>query len=134
MENYFNVRLPKEQLDGISSLGLAHMGDAVYEIMVRAWLCAKGGETSRAMHTAAVSYVSAPAQAAAYEKIAPLLDKEEYMVYKRGRNARVHSVPQHASLEQYHAATGLEALMGYLYLNGRTERLSTLFNTIMGEE
>ena len=133
MKDYFNVRLPADAIRNISSLGLAHMGDAVYEIMVRARLCEKGEETSKALHNATVAMVAAPAQAAAYRKIASSLSEEEAVVFRRGRNARVHSVPSRSTLEEYHAATGLETLFGYLYLNGRTERLNELFEMITGD-
>ena len=122
-----------ENIGKISMLGLAHLGDAVFELMVRSWLCENGGATSKGLHRATVSYVSAPAQAKAMGKIMPMLTDEEAAVYKRGRNAKVNSVPSHASLEQYHAATGLEALFGYIYLRGDLPRLNVLFDSIMEE-
>ena len=134
MTDYFNIKLSNENIMKMSNLGLAHLGDAVYELLVRSWLCCHGGATSKGLHTAAVTYVSAPAQAKAAEKIAPFLSMEEETVYKRGRNTRVNSVPNHSTLEQYHAATGIEALFGYLYLKGETARLNRLFVMIMEEE
>lgn len=131
VNNYFPITLGDTEIQKISSLGLAHMGDAVYELMVRAWLCAHGKETSRGLHAAAVSYVSANAQAAAAGRLQPMLTEEERVVYRRGRNTRVNSVPSRSTIEQYHAATALEALFGYLYLKGRAERLNQLFETIM---
>ena len=85
------------------------------------------------LHTLTVSFVNAPAQALAAAKIQPLLTEEERAVYRRGRNARVNSVPQKADLGQYHAATGLEALFGWLYLRGGTDRINELFAAIMGD-
>jgi ribonuclease-3 family protein len=120
-----------EEINKISNLGLAHIGDAVYELMVRSWLCSHGKATSKGLHTATVSYVRAPAQAEAAKKIMPLLTDAELAAYKRGRNTRVNSVPQKSSIEQYHAATGLEALFGWLYLQGKTERLNEIFAKIM---
>lgn len=134
MTDYFRLKLEREEILKISSLGLAHMGDAVYELMVRAWLCANGGETSRDLHSAAVARVSARAQAAAAEKLATLLTEEEHAVFRRGRNARVHAVPAHATAGQYHAATALECLFGWLYLCGQTERLNELFAAITEED
>lgn len=131
MTDYFNIKLPKGDIQAISSLGLAHLGDAVYELMVRAWLCKNGRAALKGLHRAAVSYVNATAQASAVKKIMDVLTEEELSVYKRGRNAKVNSIPQNASLEEYHAATGLEALFGHLYLDGKTERINELFEMIM---
>lgn len=133
MTDYFDIRLTEEQLRGISALGLAHMGDCVYEILVRTWLCAHGRVTGRGLHKDTVSYVSAGAQAAAAARIMPLFTEEEDAVYRRGRNAKVNSVPHNADLSQYHAATGLEALFGWLWLRGNHERINELFAAIMEE-
>ncbi|MDE7041424.1 MAG: ribonuclease III, partial [Oscillospiraceae bacterium] len=90
MTDYFNVRLPDDEIRAISSIGLAHLGDGVYELLVRAWLCAHGRATGKGLHRAAVELVKAPAQAERAERILPLLTEEEAAVYKRGRNAHVH--------------------------------------------
>ena len=79
-------------------------------------------------------YVAAPAQARAVEKVLPLLSEDEHDVFRRGRNTSPHSVPQNASRAEYQAATGLEALFGWLYLQGKTERLNELFSVMMEEE
>ena len=131
LTDYFHLELPEDGIRVISNLGLAHLGDAVYELMVRAWLCENGKATSKGLHQAAITYVAAPAQAAAAEKILPVLTEEEQAVLKRGRNARVNSIPARSTPGEYHAATALEALFGYLYLKGRTERLNELFAIIM---
>ena len=133
MTDYFRPQFPEAGLSDISVLGLAHMGDGVFEFMVRAWLCSHGRVTSRGLHREAVSYVSAPAQAKAVVKIMDMLSDEEAVVFRRGRNTRVNSVPQHANISQYHAATGLEAMFGWLYLRGETDRLNQLFEKIMEE-
>ena len=119
------------EVNRISMLGLAHIGDGVYELMTRTMLCREGHTAIGELHRLTVSRVKAPAQAKAAEKILPLLDEEETAIYKRGRNTHVHGVPQGANAGEYHAATGLEALFGYLYLLGRRERLNTLFAAIM---
>ena len=134
MTNYFQLDVSPDQLRAISTLGLAHLGDGVFELMVRSWLCLHGKATSKGLHKATVRYVAAPAQAQAVEKILPLLTEEEGDVFRRGRNTSPHSVPQNASRADYQAATGLEALFGWLYLQGRTERLNELFEVIMAEE
>ena len=134
MENYFHPTLPRDRLLEISSIGLAHMGDAVFELLVRAWLCAHGGATGRGMHKAAVRLVCAESQAEKAERIKPLLTEEETAVFRRGRNAQVHTVPHHASRAQYGEATALEALLGWLYLRGELERIEALFQEMMKEE
>lgn len=134
MTDYLNIKLLPEEIRALSNLGLAHIGDCVYELMVRSHLVCCGRVTSQGLHRETVKYVSAPAQAAAMEKLLPRLDDEEAAVYRRGRNSRVNSVPKNADIGQYHAATGLEALFGWLYLNGKHERLNELFAIILEEE
>ena len=133
MENYFQPNLTDNQLRAISSIGLAHMGDAVFEVLVRTWLCAHGKATGRGLHQATIALVRAESQAEKAERILPLLSEEELAVFKRGRNAQVHSVPAHASRAQYSEATALEALLGWLWLQGRTERINELFCAMMEE-
>ena len=134
MENYFQPNLSRGSILEISTIGLAHMGDAVFELLVRAWLCAHGGATGRGMHRAAVRLVCAESQAEKAEKILPLLTDEDRAVFRRGRNAQVHTVPHHASRAQYGEATALEALLGWLYLQGERERINELFCVMMEEE
>ena len=134
MENYFQPNLSRGSILEISTIGLAHMGDAVFELLVRAWLCAHGGATGRGIHRAAVRLVCAESQAEKAEKILPLLTEEERAVFRRGRNAQVHTVPHHASRAQYGEATALEALLGWLYLQGELERINELFCRMMEEE
>lgn len=133
MDNYFTPALTEDQLRAISSIGLAHMGDAVYELLTRTWLCAHGKATGRGLHQAAVRLVRAETQAERAERVLPLLTEEEAAVFRRGRNAQVHTVPSHASRAQYAAATAVEALFGWLYLSGRRERANELFRVMMEE-
>ena len=130
MGDYLRPNLSGE-LHGISALGLAHIGDAVFELMVRTWLCTRGALTAKKLHGAMQAFVSAKAQAAAAERILPGLSETEFAVYKRGRNAHVNSVPRGSTYEQYHTATGIEALFGFLYLSGETDRLGQLFDKII---
>ena len=125
--------LKPEDINRISALGLAHVGDAVYELLVRSWLC--GIEPGRVadIHARTVEYVNANAQAAAAEKILPALTEQEYAVFKRGRNAKVNSVPHHSTIADYHSATGLETLFGWLYLKGEDERIEELFQKCTGD-
>lgn len=133
MEHFF-PQMDTAEVNKISMLGLAHIGDGVYELLVRTMLCKKGHTAVTQMHRLAVSYVNANAQATAAEKIMPVLTDDELAVYKRGRNAKVNSVPHNSDIAEYHAATGLEALFGWLYLTGSTKRIDELFGIIMGEE
>ena len=119
------------EVNQISILGLAHIGDGVYELLTRTMLCMQGHSAVKELHRLTVSYVNAPAQAKAVEKIIPVLDEDEAALYKRGRNARVNSVPQNADISEYHAATGLEALFGWLYLQGKRDRINELISVIM---
>ena len=129
--DYLQPGMTPAQVNAMSSLALAHVGDAVFELLVRLHLAREGRETAGNLHQAAVSMVNASAQAQDVRLILPELDEEELAVFHRGRNARVNSVPRHARVGEYHEATGLESLMGYLYLLGRTERVNTLFRLIL---
>ncbi len=134
MNDYFDIHLDDGQIRDISSIGLAHLGDAVYELLVRSWLCTHGKATGRGLHRSAVELVRAPAQAARAERLLPLLTEEEKAVYKRGRNAHVHTIPHSASRADYLKATALECLLGDLYLRGQRERISELFAVMMEED
>lgn len=125
--DYFCPQMDKNDLNAISMLGLAHIGDAVYELLTRTMLCADGNKKVTDLHKKTVAIVNAPAQAAAAARMLPVLTEDEAYIYKRGRNAKVNSVPQKADIAQYHAATGLEALLGWLYLQGKTERINELY-------
>ncbi len=127
MKDYLHPHMSAEEVNRISTLGLAHVGDGVYELLVRAMLCEEGRQAIQDLHRATVSFVNAPAQARAAERMLPLLSEEEGAVYRRGRNAKVHGVPQNASVAEYHTATAVETLFGWLYLQGRTERVNELF-------
>ena len=131
--DYFHLNQSADQIGAVSNLGLAHVGDGVFELMVRSWLCLRGKATNRGLHKATVQYVAAPAQARAAEKILPLLTQEESDVFRRGRNTSPHTVPKAASREEYQTATAVEALFGYLWLKGETERLNELFEIMMEE-
>ena len=132
--NYFAPKLSPDELRKMSAIALAHMGDAVYETLVRTWLCVHGTATGKDLHRATIALVCAPAQAEKMQKVLPLLTEEETAVYRRGRNTRVNSVPKNAALRDYHAATGLETLFGWLYLNGAHARINELFATAIAGE
>ena len=125
--------MERSDINNISMLGLAHIGDGVYELLTRTKLCTEGFRSAAKLHFKTVSLVNAKAQSAAVEKLLPLLTEDETAVFKRGRNAKVNSVPQKATVGEYHAATGLEALFGWLYLQGKTQRINELYNVIVGD-
>ncbi|HIR85623.1 MAG TPA: ribonuclease III [Candidatus Limivicinus faecipullorum] len=127
----FFPEMDVRDVNKISILGLAHVGDGVYELLVRSMLCQSGHTALLDLHKSTVNMVKAAAQAAAAEKLLEVLDGDELAIYKRGRNAHVHSVPKNADIGQYHAATGLEALFGWLYLQGKLERINRLFAVVM---
>lgn len=125
--------LSEAEINAMSSLALAHMGDAVYELMVRREICRSGRLTAGELHRQTVRCVSAGAQARAARLLRPLLTGPESAVYRRGRNSHSHAAPHSATPGEYHEATGLEALFGWLYLRGETERLEELFAHIQKE-
>ena len=126
--------MPEKEISAMNALALAHMGDAVYDLLVRRELCCRGRLTAGALHRETVRYVAAPAQARAAKRLLPFLTEREAAVFRRGRNCRSHAAPNGASEGEYHAATGLEALLGWLYLRGEQERIEELFARILEEE
>lgn len=131
MGNLFEMNMTKAQIDAISNLGLAHIGDCVWELLVRSYLCAEGGSNVGKLHRDTIAMVKAPAQAAYVDKLLPHLTEEELTYYRRGKNAHVHAVPKGATPQEYSKATGLEALFGAMYLAGKTERLNELFQLLL---
>ena len=131
MENYFQMNLTLQQINAFSNLGLAHIGDGVYELLCRSYLCAGGKHTVGQLHKETVQLVKAPTQAKLVEALLPHLSDEELAFYRRGKNAHVHAVPKGATPAEYARATGLETLFGALYLAGRTERINELFHIMM---
>lgn len=131
MENFFAMNLTEKEINAFSNLGLAHIGDGVYELLCRSYLCARGEHTVGQLHKDTVQLVKAPAQARLVERLLPHLTESELSYYRRGKNAHVHAVPKGASPAEYAKATGLEALLGALYLSGQTERINELFHIMM---
>jgi ribonuclease-3 family protein len=127
------MNFDKRQVDAISNLGLAHIGDGVFELLCRSYLCAKGGKNVGNLHRDTINMVKATSQAKFIDKLLPHLTEEELAYYRRGKNSHVHAVPKSASPDEYAKATGLEALFGALYLSGQTDRLNDLFHIIIEE-
>ena len=112
----------------VSTEALAYLGDSVLEIRVREKLVNDGISGSGNLNRASLSYVKASEQAAAMHRIIPILDEEETLVFKRGRNMSGGNVPKSATMSEYRTATGMEVLFGYLHLLGRNERIDELFS------
>ncbi len=113
----------------INPLSLAFLGDAVYSTLTRERLVAMGIHPSK-LHPLSLKLVSAPSQAAGFAAIESLLTQQELAVFKRGRNVHTAHVPKNATIGEYHTATGLECLFGWLYLQGETDRMSALFHGV----
>ncbi len=118
-----------EKPQQLSATTLAFMGDVVFSLLVRERLC-QIDRPSGELHSRSVKLVNAAAQAEAYNIIKPMLNEHESAIFKRGRNAHTHSTPRHSTNGEYHTATGLETLFGYLYLSGEEERMNELFSVI----
>ena len=124
IDSFFEIT--NKDIRSFSPLTLAYIGDAVYEIVIRTIIVEKGNAPVNKLHHKASSLVKAVAQKEALEAILPMLTEEEEAVYKRGRNAKSYTSAKNASVIDYRIATGFEALMGFLYLMGRNERMLEL--------
>lgn len=114
----------KEQdVRAYSPLTLAYIGDAIYELVIRSVVVERANRSANDLHKKTVRYVKAETQAAMIMALQEELTEEEMAVYKRGRNAKSHTMAKNASMSDYRKATGFEALMGYLYLMDETDRL-----------
>ena len=128
---FLNSLLEKStNVSSLSPLTLAFVGDTVFDLLVRSELVCEANRPVNALHKAASGMVCAHAQAEAITKIMPLLTEDEEAVFKRGRNARTGGIPKNQSSADYHYATGLECLFGWLYLKGETDRIKELYNAI----
>lgn len=121
-----SFELKEVDIRSYSSLALAYIGDGVFDLVIRTVVVERGNAPVSRLHHSTASYVRAGTQAAMIEALLPQLTQEELAVYRRGRNAKPHTSAKNASLADYLKATGLEALIGYLYLLGRTQRLIEL--------
>ena len=128
--DYLHPKLDDAAIARMSSLALAHVGDAVYEVLVRSYLACGGTQTAKNLHSRTVALVRASAQAEAVQRILPLLDEAEQEVFRHGRNAKPKTVPKSSSVAEYAYATALEALFGWLYLKQRYGRINELFGVI----
>ncbi len=134
MTDLLGPQMTMREVSAVSSLGLAHIGDAVYEILVRTLLISRGETTGTHLHQDTTKLVNAGSQSEAANLLLPILSEEELSFYRRGRNADVRHIPKNATHAQYSRATGLECLFGALYLLGRRERINELFQIIAEEQ
>ena len=126
-----NIAVNHSKADEISPLTLAFIGDGVYDLLVRDRLVRTANRPVGELNKIKVSLVNCKSQAEFAKQIMPSLTEKEFAVYKRGRNAAPKCTPKNGSAADYHSATGLEALFGYLHLNGDNERIKELFNLII---
>ena len=131
MENFFQMNFTPAQVNAMTNLALAHVGDGAYELMCRTYLCLQGDKTVLKLHNDTVNLVKAPTQAKFADLLKPHLTEEEMDYFRRGKNAHTHAHPKGATRQEYAKATGLETLFGALYLMGRTDRLNELFAMCM---
>ena len=119
----------------LNPLQLALVGDGVYELFIRNYILSENIElTAHKIHVKAIGYVKAKSQAVIMHEIEDKLTEDESYIYKRGRNAKSATVPKNADVRDYRMATGFEALVGYLYLTGNTERLEFIFNSAISKK
>ena len=137
-DKYFEKVLEKEykgcSAKELSPLVLAYIGDAVYEILARTKVLSSGNSPVNKMNAKAKKIVNAQSQCEAYFKIENELTEEEAAVFRRGRNANSYTHPKNMNISDYRHATGLEALFGYLYISGKTDRITELFDLIYPAE
>ena len=122
-----------QKASSFSPLALAYIGDAVYEIFIRTYVMNKGNAPVNKLHKASRDLVKAESQAKMYMIIEQELTEEEKSILKRGRNAKSNSVPKNGDLGDYRHATGVEALIGYLYIQGNMDRIQELINLSLKE-
>jgi len=129
--NYLEIKdFSESDIREMSPLALAYIGDACYEILVRSVVLDKKKNPNK-LHKESINYVRAKSQRDLFEKIEDLLSHDEMRIFKRGRNAKSHTVPKNADPIDYRVATGVEALFGYLYLLKRYERIRELFGRMI---
>ena len=128
-----SFELKEVDIRAYSPLTLAYIGDCVYDLVIRTVVAERGNAPANTLHKKTVAYVKAQTQASMIEALLPYLTEEEEAVYKRGRNAKSYTSAKNASIGDYRKATGMEALVGYLYLTGQEARIMELIKTGLKE-
>ena len=126
--------LPDVDIKSYSPLALAYIGDSIFDLIIRTIVVGKGNTKASQLHKRTSQVVKASAQSQMVEKLLPLMTPEEETIYKRGRNAKSPTMAKNATMAEYRRATGVEALMGFLYLDNQFERIVELIQTAMNEE
>lgn len=127
-----NLKIKDVDIRTYSPLLLAYVGDAVYDLAIRTYVVSSGNVSNNKLHNETIKFVSAKAQAKIIDKLMPSLSEEETAIYRRGKNAKPNSTAKNASLAEYLKATGFEALIGYLYLSDKEERMIELIKMGIG--
>ena len=130
MEKFIEIKRSKEEVNLLSPLIWAYIGDSVYELYIRTKLVNETKQKPHALHIKSIKYVKAKAQAEILKEMEKELTEEEKDIVRRGRNAENHHLPKNANVQEYMHATAFEALIGYLYLTEQTERLQELLKLI----
>ena len=128
-----SFELKEVDIRAYSPLTLAYIGDCIFDLVIRTVVVERGNEPANKLHKKTVAYVKAQTQASMIEALLPYLTEEEEAVYKRGRNAKSYTSAKNASIGDYRKATGMEALVGYLYLTGQEARIMELIKTGLKE-
>ncbi|MBU3188625.1 Mini-ribonuclease 3 [Clostridium bowmanii] len=130
--NMLKGKFTTQQVKQLNPLVLAIVGDAIYEVFIRTYLVEKNRDmNAHKIHVKAVTYVKAHAQSEYMKLLIEDLDEEELGIFKRARNSKSGTTPKNANLNEYKWATGFEALVGYLYLSEKNERLNCIFEKII---
>lgn len=128
MDKWINLSRPEEEINLLSPLTWAYIGDCVYDLYIRTNLVNNTNLKPHKLHMETIKYVKAKSQAKLLEKIQDQLTEEEKDIVRRGRNAESHHLPKNANVQEYRYATAYEALIGYLYLTKKEERLKDILN------
>ena len=130
MEEWINLNRPEEEINLLSPLTWAYVGDCVYELYIRTNLVNKTNLKPHKLHIETIKHVKAKAQAKLLEQLQEVLTEEEKNIVRRGRNAESHHLPKNANVQEYRYATAFEALIGYLYVTKKTKRLKEILDSL----
>lgn len=129
----YYVNYSDEKIRELNPISIAYVGDCVYELYVRSYLMLKFGNiNSNKIHLEAIKYVNSKAQKIVYFKIKDRLTEIENLYFKKGRNTKIKTIPKNSSVSDYRISTGLETVVGYLYITGNFDRLDFIMNNILG--
>ena len=133
MESFIKIKRSQEEVNLLSPLIWAYIGDSVYELYIRTKLVNETKQKPHALHIESIKYVKAKAQAEILKKIENILTEKEKEIVRRARNTENHHLPKNANIQEYMYSTAYEALIGYLYLTEQTERLQKILSSSVDE-